>query len=211
MLVDLLSYYSLRPWKLSEFKILYHFRKERETRGFEAYTSLEQAQYAWCAEKSGASLSNIQKVIDKWIFTHPNQYLLSCVFPGTHDFFAALQQNGVKIAIYSDYKAEEKLKAMRLPADLVVSSTDPEINKLKPYPDGLLYIAQKLGVPVSECLFIGDRDEKDGQCARNANMPYLILEKQPYKDFKFYETLIKYTQTLNNQTFYDPSFAPTQS
>ena len=42
---------------------------------------------------------------------------------------------------------------MGLQADLVVSSTDPEIDRLKPDPKGLLYICDHLGVSPADCLF----------------------------------------------------------
>ena len=78
---------------------------------------------------------------------------------------------------------------MELVADVVVSSTDPEINRLKPAPQGLLHVADKLGLAPSECLFIGDRQELDGACAEQAGMPYLIVDKQPFDRFTFYHTL----------------------
>jgi phosphoglycolate phosphatase/putative hydrolase of the HAD superfamily len=81
---------------------------------------------------------------------------------------------------------------MDLEADIIVSSTDPEIDRLKPDPKGLLFIAEKLNVSVDECLFIGDRPELDGACAIKANMPYLIVEKKPFEKFDFFKNLINH-------------------
>jgi len=57
----------------------------------------------------------------------------------------------------------------------MVSATDADVDWLKPDPKGLIIPASKLKTPVKECLFIGDRDDMDGECARRAGMPYLIL------------------------------------
>jgi phosphoglycolate phosphatase/putative hydrolase of the HAD superfamily len=188
MLLALMTYYVLRPWRLKEMLILHHFRTERE-RTRAQYNDLENAQYLWCAEKGNYPIELIKKVVDHWIFHFPVKYLKSCVYPGTKAFFEALKQHNIKIAIYSDYKAHSKLKAMDLEADMVISSTDPEIDRLKPDPKGLLHISQQLNIPIEECLFIGDRQELDGESAVRANMPYMIVDKKPFTQFDFYHKL----------------------
>jgi phosphoglycolate phosphatase/putative hydrolase of the HAD superfamily len=194
MLFALLFYYSLRPWRIREILILHHFRAERERRPRNEYKDLENAQYAWCADKIQFPLSTIKQVVEHWIFNFPIRYLKDCIYPGTKDFFEALRKHNITIAIYSDYKAERKLEAMDLKADLIVCSTDPAIDQLKPDPRGLHYITQQLNVLAEECLFIGDRPELDGECATRANMPYLIVDKKPHAHFDFYHKL---NQELN--------------
>jgi len=186
MLIALLRFYTLRPWRWQEVLILSRFRAEREKRTGAAGPDLENAQYTWC---TGYSPAHVRAVVEQWIFTRPNQYLADCVYPGVREFFATLRQQGIKIGIYSDYKAHDKLAAMGLTADIIVSSTDPEIDRFKPDPKGLLYIADQLGVAPADCLFVGDRPELDGECARQAHMPYRIVDKQPFNDFDFYHTL----------------------
>lgn len=209
MFLALMAYYVIRPWRFKEILILHHFRVEREKRTRDQYNDLENAQYVWCAEKGKHPIELIKKVVDHWIFHFPVKYLKSCVYPGTKAFFDALREYNIKIAIYSDYKAYSKLKAMDLEADLVISSTDPEIDKLKPDPKGLLYISQQLNVSTEECLFIGDRQELDGESAIRANMPYLIVEQKQYAQFDFYHKLKielhltkqKQTNGSNNYTY----------
>ena len=196
MLFSLLAYYALRPWRAKEMLMLQHFRQEREKRPGDTGPDLENAQYLWCAQKGNYDVSHLKKVVDQWIFTYPNKYLAGCTYPGTQALFETLRKNGIKIAIYSDYKAQDKLKAMGLAADLMVSSTDPYIDRLKPDPKGLLYIADQFKVAPQECLFIGDRPELDGECAIRANMPYLIVDKKPLNTFDFY-TKLQHELTLS--------------
>lgn len=189
MLRALFGYYIWRPWRFNEIRILSHFRSERERRSGETVSGLEDAQYLWCAQKGNHNIDKVKKVVKQWIFTSPNKFLAACAYPGLQSFFNTLRQKGIKIAIYSDYQAHDKLEAMNLQADLIVSSTDAEIDRFKPDPKGLLYIAERLNVTPQECLFIGDRHEMDGECALNANMPYLILDKKPFNEFEFYKQL----------------------
>lgn len=179
MLFKLLSHYLMRPWRYKELLILYHFRKEREKRiGFKGI-DLEEEQYQWCANKVDQKPEVVKKVIDKWIFDIPNQYLKAALYPGVTKFFDDLKQNGIKTAIYSDYNSECKLAKMELTADLQISSTDKRVNSFKPLPAGLLVVLAELNITHKEnCLFIGDRFELDGICAQNAGVPFFLVEKE---------------------------------
>lgn len=189
MLFSLLSYYILRPWKFRELKILSDFRKEREKRTGDAGGGLNHAQFEWCATKGNYPLALVHRTVNYWMFTFPNKYLLDCMYPGVDSFFRILKKKGYLIAIYSDYPALAKLDAMNLKADLIVSSTDIEIDRLKPDPKAIFHIAQHFNVTTNECLFIGDRQELDAQCAINAGSPYLMVDKKPIDQFDFYKKL----------------------
>lgn len=189
MMLALFKYYLFKPWRLHEISILQHFRKARKNNTTFQGVGLEVAQYKWCAETINYPLAKIRQVIDYWIFTTPNQYLADCRYPGLLEFFATLKQHDIKVAIYSDYVAAKKMKAMNLEADLIVASTDPEIDRLKPNPHGLKHIARFFDVSSKSCLFIGDRKDLDGLCAIRAEMPYLILDKKKYDLSNFYFSL----------------------
>ena len=66
---------------------------------------------------------------------------------------------------------------MNIVVDLIVSSTDTYVNALKPIPIGLNYIITKLKIKNSNCLFIGDRKELDGECAARASIPFFLINK----------------------------------
>jgi phosphoglycolate phosphatase/putative hydrolase of the HAD superfamily len=190
MLFSLLSYYFLRPWRLNELLILHHFRAEREKRAGIHCPDMENVQYTWCAEKGNFSARKVKEVVQYWMFDFPLRYIADCVYPGTRELFDSLRRMDIKIAIYSDYPANDKLKAMGLKADLVVSSTDSAIDRLKPDPAGLFHIVRQMNVLPQDCLFIGDRPELDGVCAEQAGMPCLIVEKKPFDQFDFFHKLL---------------------
>lgn len=195
MMFSLLAYYLFRPWKLKELLIIYHFRKEREKKADYQGSDLQNEQYHWCGEKVDFSLEKIKSVVDKWIFDYPNRYLNRCIYPGVETLFEGLKKKKIAIAIYSDYDSELKMRSMDLNPDLIVSSTDNAINSMKPQPEGLNSIIEKFKIiDKSECLYIGDRDELDGECARRIGIPYIIINKSEANN-NFYITLSK--QILN--------------
>lgn len=174
----LLRHYLPRPWCIHDLQVIRVFRKEREKMSADPVEDLENAQYVRCASMVGRPPEQVKAIITRWMHSAPLPFLREYLYSGARELMEALRDQGIKTAIYSDYPATDKLKAMGLAADLVVSSTDTEIDALKPNPAGLYHIAKTLDVPVRHCLFIGDRDEMDGACARNAGMAYNILPQQ---------------------------------
>ncbi|GAB3292323.1 hypothetical protein GCM10027348_11320 [Hymenobacter tenuis] len=203
MLRALLAHYSRRPWKFQDLLILSRFRKEREKHAGYAGENLESDQYGWVAQAGRYPVTRVREVVNRWMFQNPTPYLKACRFPGVQEFFDALRARGITIAIYSDYPAQDKLAALGLQADVVISSTDAAINRLKPHPAGLLHITQQLGLAPEQCLFIGDRPELDGACAEAAGMPYLIVDKQPLADFTFYHTLLHHLTSNHHSVAYE--------
>jgi len=164
-----------QPSRLAELRVLWLFRSMREKHAAEAFTDLESQQYAWAAQAAGASPEKVREVVQEWMFERPLAHLRSCRYRGAQALFSQFQRQGIPIGVFSDYPPGDKLRALGLTAQVIVSATIAEINRLKPDPTGLLVAAAKLGVPAPECLFIGDQEAKDGECARRAGMPYLIL------------------------------------
>lgn len=177
MLYALLKYYLVRPLQLKDLLILYFFRSEREKRAGYCSNNLEIEQYQWCAAKVNAPLERIKKVVSKWMFEFPNPYLYACRYAELYPFLQLLKAYQIKVAIYSDYSATDKLKSLKVEADLVVASTDKEINCLKPKPIALFHIMKHFDVDSAACLYIGDRDELDGICADQARIRYLNINK----------------------------------
>lgn len=170
------------PATYGELKIVRDFRKAREALGNGAAGRIERRQYEWGAGRSHVSAVLVRRAVQRWMLERPLRYLPYCRFEDAAERFAELRAAGIRIGVFSDYPAREKLQVLGLQADAVVSATDEDVDRLKPAPEGLCRTAEKLGIPVGECLFIGDRDDKDGECARRAGMPYLVL-KHPGRFF----------------------------
>jgi FMN phosphatase YigB (HAD superfamily) len=175
MVRDMVTCALRQQGRIAELKILWRFRKMREKYGAEAAADLESQQYVWAAQAARVSPEKVREVVTEWMFERPLPFLRSCRYPEAAALFAQCQRQGIPIGVFSDYPAQDKLQALGLTAQVVVSATCAEVNRLKPDPTGLLVAAAKLGAPAPQCLFIGDQEAKDGACARRAGMPYLIL------------------------------------
>jgi putative hydrolase of the HAD superfamily len=100
--------------------------------------------------------------------------LHGCLFAGVPELFAAIKAAGRTLGIYSDYAATEKLSALGLTADFIVSADDLDIAVLKPNPKGLLRLMERAGALPHETLLIGDRILRDGIAAKRAGVRALI-------------------------------------
>ncbi len=197
MLKELLQYYILNLHRLKELKILCDFRREREKRVFDSVNDIENVQYNWGAQASGVSPERVRNVVAKWIYTIPLNHISNCRYPGVLEFFDSLSSRAIFTAVFSDYPAKEKMTALGLSPSCIVSATDKNVDKLKPDPRGLFVITESLGVSVENCLFIGDRDDRDGECARRAAMPYLILEQRNARNKYQFQTYLDLNEQLN--------------
>lgn len=87
------------------------------------------------------------------------------------------KKQGLKLAIYSDYGCVvEKLEALGIDPgqfDLLIAA--PQLGALKPSEPGARRVLEMVGAQPETTLFVGDRDDKDGQSARNVGAKYLIV------------------------------------
>lgn len=175
MLLEMGKFLLRSPQRSLDLKILWNFRKAREKHAGLETPNLEEQQYIWGARASGVSSEKVRQVVKEWMYEKPLPFLNRCGYKGVHELFFCLKEKGVVIGIFSDYPAHDKLNILGLHPDAIITATHPEVSRLKPDPAGLLQAAAELQTPIRECLFIGDREERDGRCARRAGMPYIIM------------------------------------
>lgn len=174
MVFELLSHCALRPWRAGVLRRLQTFRTHREALGEEEATGVSRLQYERPAAELGVDPAVLEREVHEWIGRRPLPHISKCRVPGARRFFEFLRAGSVRVAALSDYPAAEKLAALGLTAELAISCGDPDIDRLKPHPAGLLAVVERLGVEPERCLMIGDRDDRDGACARRAGVPYLL-------------------------------------
>ncbi len=173
--LEILKYYVQHPQEIKDIKIITTFMEEREKHAFDIVEDVENTQYLWAANSLGISSTKVRSVVQKWLFDIPLQHIYACHYPEVLALFTNITNQGIATGIFSDYPPQAKVAKLGLIPNCIVSATDKSVDCLKPNPKGLLMTAEILGVPVEKCLFIGDRDDRDGECARRAGMPYLIL------------------------------------
>ena len=171
---ELLGHVLFRPWRVGLLRRLQTFRRERERIGEEELPGAGRLQYERPAGLLGVTPERLRIEVEEWIERRPLPVLADLRVPGVRRFFARLRAADVRIAVLSDYPAAEKLAVLGLAADVVVSGTDPEADRLKPHPAGLEAVLERLGLPAGDCLMIGDRDDRDGEIARRIGVEYLL-------------------------------------
>ncbi len=196
MLLEMLRFAAVCPARLNDLRILWYFRRLREKNASSG--NLEQRQFEWAAGACNVPVERVRHVIEEWMFMKPLAYLRGCLHPGIRELFSLLRWNKIPIGVFSDYPVKEKLDALQLKADAVVSATDAEVDRLKPDPKGLIVTASKLNAAIGNCLSIGDRDDKDGECARRAGMPYLILNRSRSRHAREFTSFAEITNWLQS-------------
>jgi HAD superfamily hydrolase (TIGR01549 family) len=179
MWLALIAHCLARPGDLAVLRTLRLFRRLREELAEEASEGIGRLQYERPASLLGLSPEAVQLAVETWMHQRPLPLLRRCRYPGVERVFEALAASGRTIAIFSDYPAGAKLKALGLRADFEVCATDADVQRLKPHPLGLQRVLERTGAGPEECLYIGDRDERDGACARRLGVAYLHKAATP--------------------------------
>lgn len=180
----LLMYYLLHPLKLKDLIIIKNFRSLREN------AKDTNGLFDITAKKCNVSVSRVNEVIKKWIYENPIDALIASKDDTLLAIIDKLKANGKTVAIWSDYEADDKLKALQLSTDYVYTAEQERVGELKPSPKGLNLIMSDLNVPKDKTIMIGDRMVKDGEAAKKAGCDYLILSKSKKKREEQLKTLL---------------------
>jgi FMN phosphatase YigB (HAD superfamily) len=174
MVREILLYCLSRPWKISLLRTIHEFRQSREQLAEEEAKSISRAQYELPASRLGVSPERVEAMVGEWMFERPLRHLRACRFEGVDEVFTRVRETARTLVVFSDYPAAEKLQALELEADLIVTALDPQVDRFKPHPSGLLRVSQLTRVEPAQMVLIGDRADRDGECARRAGSPCLL-------------------------------------
>lgn len=166
----------------ADYRQLRGFRRFREElRDLEdSEPDLEGFQYREIGRRLGVDPAVLRRRIDTWIHRRPLKYMRLVRRSGLPALLDDLRRGGLRLGVFSDYPAADKLRAMGLADafDLVLDAEDPAVSALKPHPKGLLEAARRWGLQPAEVLYVGDRPEVDGGAAERAGMPCAILSRR---------------------------------
>ena len=167
MAIKLGLHYAFRPWRLNELLLLREFRAARET-----------------LQSDSENFSRLRLKYDLPAEEIFNEWMIDRALPSVRRWrrqkvLAAIEKHmsegGIAI-VYSDYPVAEKLQALGLRPTHAYWSGDPIVDCLKPDARGLNNIIAELGLDRAEILYVGDRDDRDGECARRAGVAYLDID-----------------------------------
>ena len=165
MAARLLTYYFFRPWRISELLLIREYRAAREKFFLSDRENFDRLRRKYNLEPT--------TIINDWMI---ERALTAVKRWRRKKILRAIEEHrraGGVVIVYSDYPVEKKLRAMNLTADHEFWSGDPIIDCLKPNPRGLENVIARLKLLRAEILYVGDRDDRDGECARRAGVAYM--------------------------------------
>jgi HAD superfamily hydrolase (TIGR01549 family) len=173
MFMDLLRHGGA-PGRYERLKILYHFRRMREELAMEAPRDFEEPLFSRLASLTGHPKAVLIDLVEEWVEQKPLIHLKAAMVAGARDFIKTLRENGVDVAVWSDYRVQAKLKTLDITVDHMLTASDDDVNALKPDPTGLCLAMDRAGVGPSATLMVGDRMSRDGVAAAAANVDFLL-------------------------------------
>lgn len=170
-----------REHKLN-FRIIPHFLRHivffskygiarKELRKVDYYPDFEKAQAEIMSKKLKCSPEKAIEKLNHIVYTGLKKY-----FPrfnackGVKELIQKLKQNGIKIAVLSDFPPEQKgdIWGIKDYCDVVLGSE--EIGALKPSPYVFTTLAKKLNTPAEEILYVGNHHGYDVIGPKKAGM-----------------------------------------
>jgi len=187
ILRDMLLHALLRR-NLRDLVVITNYRRIRERLADERVEGFERLLISETASSTSSSADDVRAIVKEWIEQRPVPYLRACRYPGLKELFAGLRRRGKSIGILSDYPAEDKLVALELTADYIVSAADEDVGCLKPHPRGLEVLIAKAGVKAHTTLMIGDRASRDGLVAQGVGARALIRSSKSIEGWHTFAT-----------------------
>jgi len=153
--------------------VVMSFRRLRNRLALAEAGEIGRQDFEITAQSTGVPVAEVQKIVARWLYHEPLSVIRRHAFPGVEAFLTMLKERGIRTGVFSDYPAEDKLRALGLSVDVVRDATAADIGRLKPNPAGFLKVAELLGISPSRCLIVGDRDDRDGVAAKRGGFVFL--------------------------------------
>ena len=155
-------------------------RAELKGRWFGNEAEYYRTLYARVAELSHSSPAKVQRWYERNYMPNMQRILRRHyrLEPWVEGIMADLRSKGIKTAVYSDYGClRERLEALGFDCTWVDAVADaPALGGLKPNREAAMQLCSMLGVPPTETLMVGDRDDTDGESARSCGMRFLLVK-----------------------------------
>jgi len=100
-------------------------------------------------------------------------------FPGLVRTVADFRAAGLKLAVLSDFPIRKRLEDMGLPGPWDCAFSSEETGYLKPHPQAFQVLANRLELPASDILYVGNSYTYDVLGAAAAGMPCAHLTRTP--------------------------------
>jgi HAD superfamily hydrolase (TIGR01549 family) len=169
----------LGPGARSRWRVLRAYRAahERLRTSSSPEEPIATRQLREAAATGGVTEALAAAWVEEWMCQRPLKYLRYCRPRGLERLMTFLRERNVAVGVLSDYQPARKLAALALADhfDVVLCSTDPVVNRLKPHPRAFLHACAVMGLEPRSVLYVGDRPDVDAAGANAAGMPCVII------------------------------------
>lgn len=167
-------------------KVLQAYRRAQDNlRDMDPYWScIAEEQLQFACRTSGIPRDDAAQIVSEWMENIPLGLILPALYKGLEDVLRTAKQEGLLLAVWSDYPPLPKLQVMGLTSffDVVVCAQDREVQRFKPHPRGMEVVLQRLGLTRDKVLYIGDRLQVDGEAAARAGVAFILAGDRAYRD-----------------------------
>jgi putative hydrolase of the HAD superfamily len=162
------------------------YRRAQETlrTQSEPCADVARAQLRLAAQNAGMPVEQVERWVVRWMEREPLSLLSACVMEDLHETLTQARRRGLRLGVFSDYPAVEKLRALGVLDlfDSIVSAQDPEVQRFKPHPRGIEVTLKRLCVAKEQAVYVGDRADVDVEAAGRAGMRCVIVRRSFSRD-----------------------------
>jgi len=177
MFFYLLAYYFVRPHRLKELLLLYHYRKISNSGLFSEYHGFEYRQFDYLAKKFKMNISNAKNIVNYWIQDKGVNFIKFFRDKSLILAIKKFEDNGGTVIVYSDYPLIKKMRVLQLQAHYQFYSGDNITEMMKPSKENMEKILSATNFKPDEVLFVGDHNIKDRKSAESVGMKFILLSK----------------------------------
>jgi phosphoglycolate phosphatase/putative hydrolase of the HAD superfamily len=171
---------------LSTLRVLRAYRRAQETLRASplAHRDLAEEQLQLASRWTGVGPALARACVARWMEQEPLIFLPRVRYQGVEEFLQVATARAWRLAVFSDYPATAKLRAMDLLRffDVIVSAQDPEVRQFKPSPRGLEVTLGRLRVERHQAIYIADRPDIDAPAATAAGLACVIIGRRNVVD-----------------------------
>ncbi len=167
------------PGLLRSLRLLKRAREGLRDRAFSDGDALRVVLAQEVAKRGGMQQQEASALLTRMRDVHWRTLLDGAAPSSTHRALRAMKDAGIRLAAFSDHDTAPKLAALGLETmfDVVVSGEDE--GAYKPLAPGFERVRALLGVPASQVLHVGDREDTDGKGALAAGMGAALVGERP--------------------------------
>ena len=145
--------------------------------------SFREKEASVYAALSKTSPDEARRNLDDKYYTYlAKEYSLLSEIPETRNTLLKIHKAGIRIGVFSDWPLFDKLTRIGIENLCDVITNSDTSGFLKPCPRAFDEMISKLGLPVSEILYVGDSYEKDVLGAVRAGMDAVLINPDCRKE-----------------------------